>query len=119
MQAANRHYKCSKISEVKFQYLLRLFALYLTAADTVRLTGPSVRAVNDLYLRLRRRLRARCPVPAGLDGAVELDERSFGPRRAGSLSGLGRAVAELGRVEKTLYLLAYVQDEAYRRRILV
>jgi len=40
-------------------------------------------------------------------------------QRAGSLSGLGRAVAELGRVEKTLYLLAYVQDEAYRRRILV
>lgn len=32
---------------------------------------------------------------------------------------MGRAVAELGRVEKTLYLLAYVQDEAYRRRILV
>ena len=40
-------------------------------------------------------------------------------QRAGSLSVLGRAVAELGRVEKTLYLLAYVQDEAYRRRILV
>lgn len=29
-------------------------------------------------------------------------------QRAGSFSGLGRAVAELGRVEKTLYLLAYV-----------
>jgi TnpA family transposase len=40
-------------------------------------------------------------------------------QRAGSLSGLGRAVSELGRVEKTLYLLAYVQDEVYRRRILV
>lgn len=40
-------------------------------------------------------------------------------QRAGSLSGLGRAVAEFGRLEKTLYLLAYVQDEAYRRRILV
>ncbi|MDQ2769319.1 MAG: Tn3 family transposase [Bacteroidota bacterium] len=40
-------------------------------------------------------------------------------QRSGALSGLGRAVAELGRVEKTLYLLAYVQDEAYRRRILV
>ncbi|SDY93918.1 Tn3 family transposase [Hymenobacter psychrophilus] len=40
-------------------------------------------------------------------------------QRGGSLSGLGRAVAELGRVEKTLYLLAYVHDEAYRRRILV
>ncbi|MHA0036670.1 Tn3 family transposase [Deinococcus sp. PESE-13] len=40
-------------------------------------------------------------------------------QRGGSLSGLGRAVAELGRIEKTLYLLNYVQDEAYRRRILV
>lgn len=40
-------------------------------------------------------------------------------QRSGSLSGLGRAVVELGRVEKTLYLLAYVHDEAYRRRILV
>ncbi|WP_035560189.1 Tn3 family transposase [Hymenobacter sp. IS2118] len=40
-------------------------------------------------------------------------------QRAGSLSGLGRAMAEFGRVEKTRYLLAYVQDEAYRRRILV
>ncbi|MBG8556044.1 Tn3 family transposase [Hymenobacter guriensis] len=40
-------------------------------------------------------------------------------QRAGSLSGLGRAVAEFGRIEKTRYLLAYVQDEAYRRRILV
>lgn len=40
-------------------------------------------------------------------------------QRAGALSGPGRAVAEVGRVEKTLYLLAYVQDEAYRRRILV
>ena len=41
----------SKISEVKFRYLLRLFALDLTASDTARLTGLSVRAVNDLYLR--------------------------------------------------------------------
>jgi len=30
----------------------------------------------------------------------------------------GRAVAELGRVAKTLYLLAYLDDEPYRRRIL-
>ena len=29
----------------------------------------------------------------------------------GSLSGLGKAVAELGRIAKTLYLLNYVQDE--------
>lgn len=35
----------------------------------------------------------------------------------GSLSGLGKAVAELGRISKTLYLLNYVQDEDYRRKI--
>jgi len=31
---------------------------------------------------------------------------------------LGRAIAELGRIAKTLYLLAYLDDETYRRRIL-
>lgn len=40
-------------------------------------------------------------------------------QQAGSLSDLGRAIAELGWVGKTLYLLAYVQDEVYHQRILV
>ena len=31
----------------------------------------------------------------------------------------GRAIGEVGRVAKTLYLLSYIDDEAYRRRILV
>ena len=39
MQLANRYCKCSKLSEVKFRYLLRLFALDLTASDAARLTG--------------------------------------------------------------------------------
>jgi len=37
--------------------------------------------------------------------------------REGSLSGLGKAVAEVGRISKTLYLLEYLHDEGYRRRI--
>ncbi len=40
-------------------------------------------------------------------------------RILGRSASLGRALAELGRIEKTLYLLHYVDDEAYRRRILV
>lgn len=32
---------------------------------------------------------------------------------------LGRAIGEVGRVAKTLYLLSYIDNEAYRRRILV
>lgn len=39
-------------------------------------------------------------------------------QRGGSLSGLGWAIAEFGRVEKPLFLLNYVGDEAFRRRIL-
>ena len=57
MQPANRYYKYSEISEIKFRYLLRLFALDLTASDAARLTGLSVRSVNEVYLRLRRRLQ--------------------------------------------------------------
>jgi len=34
-------------------------------------------------------------------------------------STLARAIVELGRIAKTLFLLAYVDDETYRRRILV
>ena len=89
MPSANRYYKCSKISEVKFRYVLRLFSLDLTASDTARLTGLSVRAVNALYLRLRRRLQTGCPAPADLDGAVELDESYFGPRRVRGKRGRG------------------------------
>ena len=33
-------------------------------------------------------------------------------------STLSRAIGELGRIAKTLYMLAYIDDEAYRRRIL-
>ena len=89
MQPANRYYKRAKISEAKFRYVLRLFALDLTASDTARLTGLSGRAVNDLYLCLRRQLQAWSPVPVGLDGAVERDESSFGPRRVRGKRGRG------------------------------
>ena len=89
MQPTNRYYKCSKISEVKFRYLLRLFALDLTASDAARLTGLSVRSVNEGYLRLRRRLQTWCSVPAELNGAVEFDESYFGPRRVRGKRGRG------------------------------
>ncbi len=89
MQLANRYYECSKISEIKFRYLLRLFALDLTASDAARLTSLSTRAVNALYLRLRHRFLAWNPVPAELAGAVELDESYFGPRRVRGKRGWG------------------------------
>ncbi len=39
-------------------------------------------------------------------------------QRSGRPTILGRAIGELGRIYKTRYLLAYLDDEGYRRRIL-
>jgi len=51
-------------------------------------------------------------------GTVSASELMRTLQGGGSPSTLARAIGELGRVAKTLYLLAYVDDEAYRRRIL-
>jgi len=48
--------------------------------------------------------------------SIEESGRSFS--LGSSPSTLSRAIGELGRVAKTLYLLAYIDDETYRRRIL-
>ena len=69
--------------------MLRLFVVDLTASDTARLTGLSVRAVNEICSLLRHRLLAGSPVPAELGGAVELDESYFGPRRVRGKRGRG------------------------------
>jgi TnpA family transposase len=51
-------------------------------------------------------------------GTVRASELMRSLLRGDRPSTLTRAVKELGRVVKTLYLLAYLDDETYRRRIL-
>jgi TnpA family transposase len=51
-------------------------------------------------------------------GAVGAHEMMRVLQRGHRPSTLAKAVGELGRVAKTLFLLAYVDDEAYRRRVL-
>jgi TnpA family transposase len=51
-------------------------------------------------------------------GSVSASELIRGLQDGGRPSTLGRAIGELGRAAKTLYLLNYLDDEAYRRRIL-
>jgi TnpA family transposase len=60
-------------------------------------------------------LRVAGSLKMGTVGATELVR---GLQCGGRPSTLGRAIGELGRVAKTLYLLNYLDDEAYRRRIL-
>ena len=87
---ANRYYRRSKISEARFRRLLRLFALDLTASDAARLSGLSVRSVNDIYLRLRERLAYACEEAGRFtSGQVEVDESYFGPKRVRGKRGRG------------------------------
>ena len=74
MELKNKYQKFSKITEPKFRQILRLFALDLTASDTAKLTGISVRSINNLYLKLRQRLARECERQTPLCGIVELDE---------------------------------------------
>lgn len=60
-------------------------------------------------------LRVAGSLKQGTVGAVELMRALQG---GGRPSTLARALGELGRIPKTLHLLDYYDDEAYRRRIL-
>ena len=51
-------------------------------------------------------------------GTVKASELIKALHRAGRTSTLGRAIGELGRIAKSLFLLAFVDDEVYRRRVL-
>lgn len=77
------------------------------AAHKVR-TGLIAEHWDDL-LRLAGSLKLGLVQAGGLMRTLQTNDR---PTR------LARALEELGRIIKTLYLLAYIDDEAYRRRIL-
>jgi transposase-like protein len=79
----------AKISEAKFRQIMRYFAMDLTATDCAELSGVSVRSVNTIYLRVRRRLAEYCEQVSPLGGELEADESYFGPRRVRGLRGRG------------------------------
>jgi TnpA family transposase len=82
-------------------------ALNKLAAHKVK-TGILVEHWDD-RLRLAGSLKLGLVQAGGLMRTLQTNER---PTR------LARALGELGRIVKTLYLLAYIDDESYRRRIL-
>lgn len=87
------------------------------AADYGRLSGVARQRVRTGLIRENwdDLLRVAGSLKTGAVGAHEMMrvlQRGHRP------STLAKAVGELGRVAKTLFLLAYVDDEAYRRRVL-
>ena len=89
MPLKNRYQKYSKISERKFRDILKYFALDFTASDTAKLTMVSVRSVNTLFLKLRKRIVQECGKQTPFSGVVELDESYFGPKRIPGVRGRG------------------------------
>jgi len=85
----NRYFRRSKLSEAKLRQILRYFAMDLTATDCAELSGVSVRSINTIYLRLRKRLAEHCEKVSPLGGELEADESYFGPRRVRGLRGRG------------------------------
>lgn len=54
-----------------------------------------------------------------VSGTVPPDELIRSLQGGGKPTTLGRAIAEYGRIPKTIHLLNFIEDEAYRRQILV
>ena len=89
MKQKNKYQKFSKISEQKFREIIRCFALDLTASDTAKMTGISVRSINPIFLKIRHRIATLCEQSSPLSGIVELDESYFGARRIRDKRGRG------------------------------
>jgi transposase len=85
----NRYYKRSRIAEKKFRKIIRYFSLDFSASDTARLTGVSIRSINNIFIKLRLRLAEECEKHAQLAGQVEVDESYFGPKRIRGKRGRG------------------------------
>ncbi len=87
------------------------------AADHGALNGLARHRVNgDLIARnWDDLLRVAGSLARGTIGASELIGSLLRSNRPSTLT---RAIGELGRAAKTLYLLSYLDDETYRRRIL-
>lgn len=83
----NRCCSRSKLSETKVRLILRYFAMDLMATDYTQLSGGSVRSINTIYLRLRKRMAEPCEKASPLGGVQEADESYFGPRRVRGLRG--------------------------------
>jgi transposase-like protein len=89
MEQLNRYYRRSKIGERKTRQIIRYFALDLTAAKTAEIVGLTRRSVNQIYLKIRRRVSEEAERASPFGGVVEVDESYFGARRVRGKRGRG------------------------------
>ena len=85
----NKYAKRARISERKFQQLVRLFSADLDASQIAELTGLNRNTVNRYLSKIRQRLVVYCDVQSPFSGEVEVDESFFGARRIKGKRGRG------------------------------
>jgi hypothetical protein len=110
MKAKNRYYSRSRITEAKFRQIIRFFAMDFTASDTAKLTNISVRSINTIYIKLRKKIAIQCEEISPFNGIVELDESYFGARRIRGKRGRGAS-------GKPLYLGYSNEMEMYIQKL--
>lgn len=75
MDAENKYYRHSRISELKFRSLVHHFALDLNATDSAQLTGLTRKSATNIFLKIRQRIAQDClrnsPFVTGVIKATE------------------------------------------------
>ena len=91
----------------------------LTATDCAELNGISVRSINTIYLRLRRRMAEQCEKISPLRGELEADESYFGPRRVRGLRGrgAGRKTVVFGLLKRGESVYTEIVPDATKRTL--
>ena len=88
----NKYILRSRISEAKFRHILRLFCLDIEACKVAQIVGLSGQSMNKIFNKIRQHIACECKRLSPFDqGAVELDESYFGPRRVRGKRGRSAA----------------------------
>jgi len=82
----------AKIAAIPAQALARknsgrafaFFAMNFTASDTAKFTDISLRSINTIHIKLRKKTAAQCEEISRFNGVIEFDASYFGARRVRS-----------------------------------
>ena len=91
IQAKNKYYKRSHISEAKFRQLIKCFSLDLNAYETSELTNISHVSCKKIFHKLRIYIYNNLLKDDISSGEFELDESYFGAKRIRGKRGRGAA----------------------------
>lgn len=115
--------KRRRISSRKFSFLVKCFALDLTATQTAKLIELNRNTVNRYYTLLRYLLISRALVERQqqkIANGVEVDESYFGPRRQKGKRGRGatQKIVVLGLLKRNGKVYAQIIPDASKEEIM-